>query len=341
MDELNSSLPTCQACGRQDETVRLVSYPFVFSVVFVTFQRQFSGLWCQRHQLQYWFLAGLITSIFGWLGFPFGLLFTPVRLFQLIRGGTQPVEANSVLLKSLGEKYVRDGNSSAAIKCFEASLQYMDTPEVREQLRRLYTMSAPKEATGWLKSFLLFVGVIFGFSVLGLFVGFFDFLLTNTVSRFLEEINLIVAIFTWTPIVACIFLSISLLRYVVEWCVSYGGYRKISYPLVMSVISMLLLINGIATGEAFGELLVYVYSGGEIESGLYLIFAMISILLVGGPQYIVFTASSGQTWGYIMDILLLVSLVAGIVILWMRSRELSRWQKILAELRGSMFNLND
>ena len=341
MNELNSSLPTCQACGRQDETLRLVSYPFVFSFVFMTFQRQFSGLWCRRHRLQYWLQAGLITSIFGWLGIPFGLLFTPVRLFQLMRGGIQPVEANAVLLKSLGDKYMQEGNSSAAIKCFEASLQYMDAREVREQLHRLYLISPREESTGWLKSLLLFAGVVFGFSVLGFLAGLFDYLLTNTVGGVLGDINLIVVILTWTPLVTMLFLSISLLRCVVEWCVRYGSYRKISYPLALGVISMILLINGVATGESFGDLLIYVLSGGEVESGLYLIFAMVVTLFVGGPEYIAFTISSGQTWGYIMDILLLVSLMAGIVVLWLKSRELSRWQMKLAGLRESMFNIDN
>ena len=205
MIEQNSLLPKCQACGRQDQTLRLAAYPFVFSLVFVSFQRQFSGLWCQRHRLQYWLQAGLITSIFGWLGIPFGLIFTPVRLFQLMGGGIQPAEANAVLLKALGDKYIQDGDSLAAIECLEASLQYMDTPEVREQLRRLYVMNPVEESIGWLKSFLPFLGISVGFGFLGLLVGLVDYLLSNFIGGLLGNVNLIIAILMWTPIVTMIF----------------------------------------------------------------------------------------------------------------------------------------
>jgi hypothetical protein len=65
---------------------------------------------------------------------------------------------------------------------------------------------------------------------------------------------------------------------------------------------------------------------------------MIFTLFIGGVNYIAFTFSTGQLWGYIMDVLLLVALVAGVVILWQKSRELTKWQMMLEELRGIMFN---
>jgi hypothetical protein len=34
----------CQVCGRQDETLRVVAYPYLFSLIFVTFRRAFFGL---------------------------------------------------------------------------------------------------------------------------------------------------------------------------------------------------------------------------------------------------------------------------------------------------------
>jgi hypothetical protein len=168
-------LPSCQSCGRQDETVRLATYPFVFSLVVITFQREFSGLWCSRHRTQYWLQAGLVSSIIGWLGFPFGFIFTPARLFQLMLGGVQPKEANSEILKRLGEKRMQEGNSAAAIKCFEASLQYVDAPDVRERLQRLYAAQSDDESAGALKKVALYFSVIFGFGLLGLLVGFFDY----------------------------------------------------------------------------------------------------------------------------------------------------------------------
>src|SRR6266705_2834583 len=103
-------IPACQKCGRQDETLRLVVYPFVFSIVVVTFRRAFSGLWCKTHRTQYLTIAGLISSIFGWIGIPAGLIFTPAVLFQLTKGGVQPADTNIKILSTLAEDKLRKGD---------------------------------------------------------------------------------------------------------------------------------------------------------------------------------------------------------------------------------------
>src|SRR5687767_9038226 len=95
---------SCEVCGRQDETVRFVIYPYVFSFVVVTFQRAFSGCWCRLHRIPRWLAASLITSILGWLGIPFGILFTPLSLLQLARGGLQDRQINGQILRSIGEE---------------------------------------------------------------------------------------------------------------------------------------------------------------------------------------------------------------------------------------------
>jgi hypothetical protein len=41
---VGQSVPACSICGRQDETLRLAAFPYVFSVVFLTFRRAFAGL---------------------------------------------------------------------------------------------------------------------------------------------------------------------------------------------------------------------------------------------------------------------------------------------------------
>jgi len=61
----------CQVCGRQDETLRLVAYPYVFSLVVITIRRAFTGLWCRRHRLRYQELAGMISAVLGWFGIPY------------------------------------------------------------------------------------------------------------------------------------------------------------------------------------------------------------------------------------------------------------------------------
>ena len=72
-----NTAPACQQCGRQDETLRVVAYPYVVSIVVVTQRAAFSGIWCGTHRRQNLLKAGLLTSTLGWLGIPFGIIYTP------------------------------------------------------------------------------------------------------------------------------------------------------------------------------------------------------------------------------------------------------------------------
>jgi hypothetical protein len=335
-----AELPSCQACGRQDETLRIATYPFVVSVVFITFQRQFSGLWCSRHRTQYWLQAGLITSIIGWLGFPFGLLFTPIQLFQLMKGGIQPVEANAVLLKRLGEKKMQEGNSSAAIKCFEASLQYMDVPEVRERLQRLYTARADQESVGMAKKIGLYLAVIFGFAILGLLVGIVDYFFSYYVATAVGDTNLIVSILLWTPFVTMVFLSISLLRCVVEWVVRFTGQTRAFPSFFLGVAALFVFIYNSMSGEMVADLIIYSINGQGFESVAELIFAWVLTFLLGGVDYLLYVFSVKETWAIILEILLLVSIISGVVVLWIKSREWAKWQTLLESLRATQWNRN-
>jgi len=155
----------CEVCGRRDETVRFVVYPYVVSLIVVTFQRAFNGCWCRVHRIPRWLAATLITSIFGWLGFPFGLVFTPVRLLQLARGGLQDKNINGRILRSIGEEKYRNGDLRGAIRCLEASLLYVDEPEVNEQLRALYRSQSTgaEVSTSSLSSFFAFPAIAMGY----------------------------------------------------------------------------------------------------------------------------------------------------------------------------------
>lgn len=335
-----TELPSCQACGRQDETLRFAVYPFVVSVVFITFQRQFAGLWCSRHRTQYWLQAGLITSIIGWLGFPFGLLFTPVQLFQLMKGGKQPAEANAALLKRLGEKKMQQGDSAVAIKCFEASLQYADNPEVRERLQRLYAARSNEESVGAVKKAGLYLAVIFGFAVLGLLVGIVDYFFSYYVVTAVGETNLIVSILLWTPFVTMIFLSISLLRCVVEWVVRFTRQPRAFPSFFLGVVALFVFIYNAMSGEMVADLIIYSINGQGYESVAELIFVWVLTFLLGGVDYLLYVFSVKETWAIILEILLLASIISGIVVLWIKSREWAGWQTLLESLRGTQWNRN-
>jgi len=128
-------IPACEICGRQDETLRLVVLPYVVSLLFVTFRRAWTGLWCSRHRNERRFLAGLITALAGWVGIPWGFVYTPKALISLAKGGDQPADENARLLQQLAEDTLNTGDPHAAIRILEEALKLKEEAAIRMQLQ--------------------------------------------------------------------------------------------------------------------------------------------------------------------------------------------------------------
>ena len=69
---------------------RFVTIPFVFSIVILSFKRHIGGV----HEVRTGEFpigglakAAVVTALFGWWGFPFGILWSLLTIFYLWRGG--------------------------------------------------------------------------------------------------------------------------------------------------------------------------------------------------------------------------------------------------------------
>jgi len=69
---------------------RFVTYPFVISILILSFNRNMGGVRLvgrDQWPMVPLFGATLVTMLFGWWGFPWGMIWSPVSLFHLWRGG--------------------------------------------------------------------------------------------------------------------------------------------------------------------------------------------------------------------------------------------------------------
>ena len=253
----------CEICGRQDDTVRFVSYPFVFSFVVLTFQRAFTGCWCRIHRVQRWFAASFITSVFGWLGIPFGVALSPVRLLQLARGGLQDNELNRQILHLIGEQKLNSGDSQGAIRCFEASLLYADDEGVGQQLKTLYRSqsSTGESAIGGAYSLLLFPMISVGFAIVGLVVGVLDYIVRWLSSFLPQELSVFVLILLQVPFVMLVYFCGALLSYIFQFAVRLTRVGSIVFLSIASLITSLFFINGIVSGSTYGIYFDYYFNG--------------------------------------------------------------------------------
>ena len=302
-----SQVPACSICGRQDETLRVVSYPYVFSVVVMTFRRAFAGLWCRKHRVPRQILAGLITSVFGWLGIPFGFLFTPVALIVLARGGNQPVEPNFQLLKDLAEHKQKQGDLLGAIRCLEDSLRFRDDKATRSRLHELYLRQGAINYEPALPSLLPIVGALMAAVIVGGSVGAVDYVIVWGLEYLIKgPVNFYVGLLTWGPLVAMAFLAGLVLVKLVQWALASSRNLQMPAGISLAVVSAGLMLYGLPEGRAVVRLIEMVVSGTGFASSGEAISAGGAILTRGGVWIVWDGLRTGELPGIIYALIMLV-----------------------------------
>jgi tetratricopeptide (TPR) repeat protein len=294
-----SAAPGCQVCGRRDETLRLVSYPFTISVVILTFRRAFSGVWCARHRRLRHFLAILITSTIGWMGVPFGLLYAPFTLIQLAMGGQQPKDGNARLLRALGEEKCREVDYEGARKCYEAALLYSDDPAVEAEVRRLAVASITtreEPSTSIFLTVLTGAGtlLVLAFSI-GLSSGALSDVLLALVWQVRAETGTIFEdILTWIPELVLTILGIFLLKALFDWVIDQLHVTIDALAGALAITAALLFMYASLAGEMLLELFRYRIYEPSMFVPANLLRDILAAILRGGVLNVADTLSRGD-----------------------------------------------
>ena len=336
--EVEEQIPTkCEVCGRQDHTVRYVTYPFVFSFVVLTFQRAFTGCWCRIHRIQRWLAASFITSIFGWLGIPFGIILTPVGLLQLARGGMQDKGLNSRILHLIGEQKMQSGDTQGAIRCLEASLLFSDNDRVNEQLRSLYRsypLNTEASNTG-LPRLFLFPMISIGFAILGLLFGAVDNIIRFAFSFLPQELSIFVIILLQVPFVILVYFCAVLLGFVFQVAVRFTRIGSTMFLTIAGLITSILFINGTVSGSTLVIYFNYFINGvrerpEEIPVTLVAILTR-SIAYIFGPLSFVNNFSGNALFA----VLLVIAFLLFILTLMPKIKMLAAQQVRISRLQSS------
>jgi tetratricopeptide (TPR) repeat protein len=249
--------PRCEVCGRQDETLRLSAYPYVYSIIVMTFRRGFTGVWCRRHRNRYWLLATAITSIAGWLGIPFGFLYTPLALFKLVQGGNQPATDNMRLLRSLSADKIRKGDIEGARSCLEAALQFKDDPAIKDELHRLprttALLSPSATEPGIIVRIYPLVCLLAGAAIIGFAVGLGVYFFTGLIFTPLQnQSSIYIDILSWIPLVAFAMINLVVLRQILEWALDKARVLQTLPAVLLGLASGMLAVYGLPDGRAAG-----------------------------------------------------------------------------------------
>lgn len=127
----------CKRCGRVDTSLRMTVFPWVVSIVIMSYRRAEVGIFCSAcRSSERWKYFG-ISALFGWWGIPWGLFWTLEALAQNASGGKQPQEQNAALLAVLGQEFFDKGNRNGAREAWTTSLGIKKDPTVERALLML------------------------------------------------------------------------------------------------------------------------------------------------------------------------------------------------------------
>ncbi len=159
---------TCMGCGMSDATLRLAAFPYVISIVFLTFRRYISGLYCTKCRQKQMLKCKILTLCLGWWGFPFGIFYTLAVLFKPAQGEIL-TDVNGDYLKGLGLYFLTQRNLVDAESAWTASLCYKYDSEVSKvyadvfgKRPNLSARNSHGEGTGVLWGLGLILFVLFG-----------------------------------------------------------------------------------------------------------------------------------------------------------------------------------
>lgn len=329
--------PSCDVCGRRDESLRAVVIPYVFSLLVVTMRRSWMGVYCWRHRIQRLLAAGFISSLAGWWGIPWGFIYTPITLFKLAKGGEIPEDENVELLARVAVHKLNTGEPGDAIKVFREALRIKEDERTRNSLLQLWSRYPLYSELKESKVPYWYIGSLIGASVLGISLGLLDYLATTILGWIVgSETNLLLAILTWAPFVAMMFLGAIILNEVLHWVF----YRTNTDHLLMGIIVAVgvggLVWYGIPQGFLLGDYLSAILNGLGFDSAGDFILTTGAVFSQGGIWFVLDAIESGLPGDVIY---LILWGIAGVLYFWlaiMSAQESVHWQVRLELLQGDL-----
>ncbi|MFC1994892.1 J domain-containing protein [Chloroflexota bacterium] len=153
----------CQGCGRFDHTLRVVAFPYVISFLIVSSKRYEAGIFCNQCRSIKSTKWAVVSLLFGWWGFPFGIFWTIESLIVNFLKGKMPKEENKQLLTQIAWVSVVLGRINEAKAALRDLLKYGTNKEAKsfeDELNRNYPTVSATRVPGQRLGFVVIVGII-------------------------------------------------------------------------------------------------------------------------------------------------------------------------------------
>jgi tetratricopeptide (TPR) repeat protein len=329
--------PSCEVCGRRDESLRAIVIPYLFSFIVITMRRSWTGIYCGRHRLQRLLAAGFISSILGWWGIPWGLIHTPLTLLKLARGGEIPEEENVELLARVAVHKLNTGEPGEAIQVFQEALRIKEDERTRNSLLELqakYPLSYEMKES---RAPLWYVLSLVTATLIGIGIGLLDFLTVLLLGWILgSETHILLAILSWAPLVAMIFVGALLLNELLRFVFDRTGTDHLLISMLIAIGAGGLMWYGLPQGYLMGDYLSAIVSGLGFDSAGDFLLTTGAVISQGGIWFVLDALESGLPGDWIY---LVLWGLAGALYFWLAIRsaqESVHWRVRLELLQGDL-----
>lgn len=294
-----------------------------------TYRRAISGIFCKKHRNIYLILASAITASIGWIGIPYGIIYAPIALFKLARGGEQLNDSNIQILRSMAKYKKARGDLSGAQRCLEACLQFGDDDEIRKEIHQLRMKQFIPEKNIKLRTKLSStLALLLGAALIGTIIGVLDYVLTQVFSFILQgDLYFYIAIATWAPFIAMAFIGGIVLFQMIEWMIARTSLQRTIIAVCVSGLSALIAVYSIAQGEAICDYIFYSVVGGAFETVFTTIFAGVIVAILGGVLWMIVPFDEPTLGGTIFVVLMAVILIYYFGMAIRTARRTVEWQK--------------
>jgi len=154
----------CERCGAMNETLSVVGFDYVVSILVLSWRGRKGGIYCDKCRTKLSLLYTLEVLFFGWWGVPFGALWSIAAIFRNVRGGVRPPQPNAQLQAYLAGFFASIGQFGLAFASAKRSYQLSPTKEVRDFMNSLEALGGeraqPPRSTFWRHSYVLNIAVV-------------------------------------------------------------------------------------------------------------------------------------------------------------------------------------
>jgi len=160
----------CQSCGKFDHTLRMVTFPYVISIIIVAFKRfSEAGIFCHQCRCAKSLKWGIISLLFGWWSI-WGFFWNISALVDNYRGGKILSEYNDPFVAQLAWAHMILGKIAEAKACLAKSLKCEFNEEALQLKRELdarYPEVSPAKTGRFRLGYLTIVFAVLGIYVIG------------------------------------------------------------------------------------------------------------------------------------------------------------------------------